>query len=285
MVLLLFDVSSLMYRAHHSLDPTKFKRADGLATNVVYGVASMVIKRIQDEQKLHKTVFPVACMDSPTCNSRRKQVLPSYKQTRNKCPSTMSHQFEWVNDLFDALGIKCVSVPNYEADDIIASYSKQCKDQYDAIVIVSPDKDMNQLIDEKIQVYNTFKKQYLDKLFVKNTFGVYPSEFILYQALLGDKVDNIPGIRSVGPKTAASITTAVSGDIANINRTDFSKRGLVIENMEIVLRNIKLVTLSVDVEVDHIVRHFCFDEVKGNNKLKDFLKTMDITSTNFTKYV
>ena len=114
MVLVLIDVSSLIYKAHHTLSPEKFKRpSDGKENNVVYGVATMTIKILKAIQKSYGEVSPIACMDSPTCKQSRQDVDTTYKEQRPRCPRTMDHQFEWVRELYDSLNIyrkeNCVS--------------------------------------------------------------------------------------------------------------------------------------------------------------------------------
>ena len=277
MTLVLIDVSSLIYRAHHTLSPDRFKRpSDGLANNVVYGVASMTINILKNLQRDHEAIFPIACMDSNTCSQSRIDIDAEYKKQRPSCPVTMQHQFQWVRDLYNSMQIPCIEVPKYEADDIIATLATRTT--LDKVVIISPDKDFNQLVNEKVTIYDSKKKVYIDSEAVFEKHGVKPEHFVLYQSILGDKVDNIPGITGIGPKRAALIVDAI---VKNNVSPAFEK--VLSENSKQIANNKKLVKLKNDLNIQSKPKEFHFHQL-SNSSYITFLDTMEISSVTLTKY-
>jgi DNA polymerase-1 len=273
MVLVLIDVSALIYKAHHTLSPTKFKRpSDGKENNVVYGVASMTLKILETIKKEHKGVTPVACMDSTTCKESRKKVDEKYKQQRQKCPETMRHQFEWVKELYDSLNIVRDECEEYEADDIIASYAKRSKEY---VIIVSPDKDMCQLVNENVCIYDAKAHKYITTEDIKLKYDVYPEEFVEYQSILGDKIDNVPGIKGIGKKRAA--------EIINQKKAGELKEGykeMLEENAEQISINKKLVQLIDSLDIKDTYAEYNINK----DKFGKFLEKMEIQSAVLKKY-
>ena len=282
MALVLFDVSSLIYRAFYTLNPEKFARpSDGLANNAVYGVASMTLSLIKKFQEEFHNIHPVACLDSPTCNKYRKNISKEYKLNRPKCPTHLSHQFDWITELYVSLGIAVVKADGFEADDIIASYAHQCKLQYEQIVMVSPDKDLCQLIGDGVLMYNTRTKSLWNAAEVIEKFDVHPDNFVLYQSIIGDKVDNVNGIRGIGPKTAVSIIKACNG---NLNEPYVhTKKHVIDKNLDTIETNKKLVSMVCTLDVCKRVKRFEFVECRDT--FLQFIDKMEISSPTLKKYI
>ena len=272
MALVLFDVSNMIYRAFHALDPEKFVRSsDGLSTNSVYGVASITLSLLSKFSKEHTHIHPVACFDSPTCNAARKGLLPEYKANRQRCPEKLSHQFQWIRELFASMGIRCEEHPRMEADDIIASYCKNAQSLYDSVIIVSSDKDLCQLVGPTVHFYNTRLKAHVSHDDVVARYGVTPAQFPLYQSMVGDSCDNIVGIRGIGPKAATGIITACEGDISKLD-SSHKKWKLVQDHIELIETNVKLTTLASNADLEWNVP--CYQETTA--EFSAFLKSMDI---------
>ena len=282
--LLLIDVSSLIYRAHYTFDVGKFKRpSDGKENNVVYGVASMLTTLLKGYKG---ELYPVACIDSKTCNEKRKEVNAEYKKNRPKCPMTMVHQFEWVDNLIDSLNISKELREGYEADDVIASYCKQCDGEYDKIVIHSPDKDLSQLVGGSVVIFNPRLKKEMGVEDICEKYGVTPKDFVMYQSLVGDKVDGIEGVPGIGPKSAVDIINVCGGDLELYMRENVghSKYKKVENNLERIKMNEKLVTLCKELEVNKGVRKWDQRKVKQEGRYKKFMEVMEITSKQLLKY-
>jgi DNA polymerase-1 len=286
MALLLIDVSSLIYRAYYSLGPDKFKRpSDGLSNNAVYGVASIMFKIMNDIKDKYGDVFPIACFDSPTCNTTRQKEQTEYKANRPKCPDGLGHQFKWIRELFSAMQIISIEIGGYEADDIIATLANQNKNKYKYIIIASPDKDMNQLITQKnILIYNPRTKMYLNETSIIEKYGFHPKHFTLYQALVGDAIDNITGINGIGNKSASELIKICDGDLDNFqtNNKLAKKIDLVNSNRELIKSNIKMVTLNnnLDLKYNNPSKYF-FDKKES---FGSFLKSMEINAKALWKY-
>lgn len=286
MALILIDVSSLIYRAYHSLSPEKFKRpSDGMANNAVYGVASILFKILNDIRKINKDMYPIACFDSPTCNQERQKEQSEYKANRPKCPEGLSHQFKWIRELFTSIQMTCIEIKGYEADDIIASLCEENKDVFKEIIIVSPDKDLNQLVvHDNIKIYNPRSKIIMNGADIEEKFGISPFHFPLYQALIGDSVDNITGISGIGPKSAVELIKNCDGDFNEFksNKKLAKKIELVLQNKELIESNLKMVTLnkSLGLQYEKPERYFLDKKQSFGN----FLNKMEIKSSAIWKY-
>jgi DNA polymerase-1 len=284
-VLVLFDMSNFIHRSYHSLSPEKFKREDGKATNALYGTVNLIMNVINIMKKSYKNVYPVACFDTAKSKLARVNIDENYKSQRPSAPHDLKHQFAWVHELINVFDISSITCESYEADDIIASISHQNKNKYDNIVIVSTDKDFNQcLTSENISIYNISKKDYVYASNVHEKYGVIPQHFILYQALVGDKIDNIPGVKGIGPKIAPELITQANGDInilyenAKNEILPKNKSKLIIDNYEVLCTSLQLATLRTDLEIDQNFKKFDQKSLKTNIHAKDFLQSMNFSS-------
>ncbi|ACN98808.1 DNA polymerase I [Sulfurihydrogenibium azorense Az-Fu1] len=196
--LLLVDGSSYLYRAYYALPP--LSAPDGTPTGAIYGFVRMLLKLIST----FNTPYIAVVFDRPEKTVRHK-IYKEYKATRKETPNDLQVQIPKIKEIIKLLGIKILEIPGYEADDIIATLSKKAENRSFEVIIVTPDKDMNQLIDQHIKIFNPMKEEIVDTQKVIEKYGVSPQQFIDYLVLVGDSIDNIPGIKGVGPKTAASL--------------------------------------------------------------------------------
>ena len=280
-VVVLLDVSSLIYRAFYSgkAHANRLCRSDGLATNAVYGVAMMLNQLKRDITKeIGNIDCFIGCGDSSSCNKYRKNIDSEYKSHRKPCPDGLSHQFSWIRQLFHVLKIPFIDHDSYEADDIIATFVEKFKND-NTVVIVSPDKDICQLVGPSVCVYNAKKKSFLWKEQVSEVYGVAPEHICIYLSLIGDTADNIKGVPSVGPKTAAKIIKDCNGDIYNYNGP---KKDLIQNNIAIIEKGLSLTKLQI-IEGINVESSDLGVSEPDEDGLRDFLVVMEFDVQRFIK--
>ena len=194
--LLLVDGSSYLYRAYHALPELRSPKT-GEPTGAIYGVLNMLRKLATD----YKAQARAAVFDAKG-RTFRDEVYPDYKATRTAMPDDLSRQVEPLYEAVKALGWPFLSIEGVEADDVIATLVDQATKRGWRTVISTGDKDLTQLVDERTLWINTMSNEKLDVEGVKAKFGVPPDRIVDYLALIGDQIDNIPGVDKVGPKTA-----------------------------------------------------------------------------------
>lgn len=217
----LVDGSCFVYRAYHAIKG--LSTSSGLPTNAVYGFTRMLMKLL----KKRNIQYMLIAFDSPHPTKRHK-LYEEYKITRPETPKDLPIQIEYIKRIVDALGVKRLEIPGYEADDIIATavdhlvkrqnktltlFKQPTEDL--KIFIVSLDKDMFQLVSDGVFIYDPFSDTLFDKKKVKQKFGVNPERFVDYMALIGDSIDNIPGVKGVGEKVAIELLEKY-GSVENI---------------------------------------------------------------------
>ena len=196
--LLLIDASNWIFRAYHALPP--LTAPDKTPTGAVYGFGNML-------KRLHKD-FPaerIAVVFDASGTSFRNQIFANYKANRSETPPDLLPQFALVQQRVAELGLPLLVVPDVEADDVIGTLAKQGEAAGMEVLIVTGDKDMAQLVNERVNLLDTMKNRRMGPAGVVEKFGVTPEQIIDYLALMGDAVDNIPGVPGVGPKTAAKL--------------------------------------------------------------------------------
>ncbi len=192
--LLIVDGSSYLYRAYHAM--MDLKNSHGLHTGALYGLVSMLRKL--------KEAYPstyCACIFDDKEKTFRHDMYPQYKANRPPMPQALIEQLEHVDELVKGLGWLIIRIPKIEADDVIGTLAKYGQ-SYMQVLIATCDKDMAQLVNDKIHLIDTMKNTYMDIEGVKGKFNLEPRQIIDYLALMGDTSDNVPGIEKVGPKTA-----------------------------------------------------------------------------------
>jgi DNA polymerase I len=194
--LILVDGSGYLYRAFHALPPLTNSR--GEPTGAVLGVLNMLNKMIKEEAPERIAVV----FDAPG-RTFRDDLFDQYKAHRTPMPDDLRAQVQPLYDVVAAMGVPLLRVPGVEADDVIGTLAKQAADAGFKVLISTGDKDMAQLVGPNVELLNTMSNTRLDRIGVKAKFDVFPEQIVDYLALVGDTSDNIPGITSVGPKTAA----------------------------------------------------------------------------------
>lgn len=193
--LILIDASSYFFRAFHALPP--LTNSKGQPTGAIYGVANMIKKLIKDYQPSE-----LAVVFDAKGKTFRDEWYPEYKAHRPPMPQELSSQFEPLIALLKAMGLPLLIVEGVEADDVIGTLAYQATKLGLPVVISTGDKDMAQLVNEHVSLINTMNNYNMDIAGVKEKFGVKPEQIIDYLTLIGDSVDNVPGVTKCGPKTA-----------------------------------------------------------------------------------
>lgn len=199
--LILIDGNAILHRAFHALPPMD---RNGVPTNAVYGFFSMLFKIIED---LHPT-YLIVCFDrkAPTF---RKQMYVGYQATRPALSDDLSPQFKMTHKALDEAKISHFGIDGYEADDLIGTLSKQAKEKGLQTIIVSGDRDLLQLVNNRVlmlaPIIGMTKMTLFDENKVKEKYGLNPSQIVDYKALVGDSSDNYPGVAGIGPKGAANL--------------------------------------------------------------------------------
>ncbi|MEP7067863.1 MAG: DNA polymerase I [Usitatibacter sp.] len=244
--LLLVDASSYLYRAFHALP--EFRSPSGEPTGAILGVINMLRKLKQD--------FPsdyIAAVFDPKGRTFRDDIYPQYKATRQAMPEDLAAQIEPLLETVKALGWPIVVVDGVEADDVIGTLVTHAERAHDWDSVISTgDKDLTQLVTDKVLWVNTMSNERLDPAGVKAKFGVPPERIVDYLALVGDAVDNVPGVEKVGPKTAAKMIEQF-GSLEGVIERAGEVKGVVGENLRKVLDWLptgrKLLTVKTDVEL------------------------------------
>lgn len=196
--LILVDGSSYLYRAFHVPNLQVLANASGQPTGAVYGVVNMLKKLLNDEQPSH-----IAVVFDAKGKTFRHEAYQEYKANRPPMPEELQSQIEPLYNVIRAMGLPLISEAGVEADDVIGTLAVQAAEQGHQVLVSTGDKDMAQLVNDHVTLVNTMSNTKMDASGVKEKFGVTPRQIIDYLALMGDKSDNIPGVPSVGPKTAA----------------------------------------------------------------------------------
>ncbi len=210
--LYLVDGSGYIFRAYHKLPP--LTDPEGTPVGAVYGFTTMLLKLQQDLNDQENPTHMAVIFDAAK-RSFRNDIYPDYKANRPEPPEDLIPQFPLTRDAVRALAIPCIELNGYEADDIIATYARRAARQGWKVTIVSSDKDLMQLVDADIDMLDTMANRHLKAEAVREKFGVGPEKVIEVQSLMGDSVDNVPGVPGIGPKTAAELIQAY-GDLENL---------------------------------------------------------------------
>lgn len=270
----LIDGSGYIFRAFYGLPP--LTAPDGTPVNAVYGFTNMFLRLTS---KINCD-YCLVLFDAKRQNFRN-QIYAEYKGTRKETPEELIPQFPIIREAVDALNINHFEMEGYEADDLIATYTKQAITEGVDVVVVSGDKDLMQLIQPGVEFYDPMKDKFFNKEDVKEKFGVYPDKVVDVQALSGDSIDNVPGVPGIGPKTAAQLVNeygSLDGILAHVHEIKQEKRRqTILDNMENARISLQLVTLKTDVPVDQNFKsfHCCCPE---SDKIKNFVNKYGFNS-------
>ncbi|WP_060975572.1 DNA polymerase I [Neisseria mucosa] len=243
--LLLVDGSSYLYRAYHAM--AQLSAPDGAPTGALYGVLNM-LRRLRADY-VHD--YCAVVFDAKGKNFRH-EMFPDYKATRPPMPDDLRPQAEALPDLVRLMGWPVLVIPQVEADDVIGTLAAMGGEAGWNVVVSTGDKDMAQLVNERVTLVNTMSGETLDIEGVKAKFGVRPDQIRDYLALMGDKVDNVPGVEKCGPKTAVKWLEAY-GSLAGVMEHAAEIKGKVGENLQAALPQLPLsydlVTIKTDVDL------------------------------------
>jgi len=244
--LVLVDGSSYLYRAYHALP--KLMTSTGEPTGAIHGVLNMINKLLKEEPTEHFVVV----FDAPG-KTFRDELFAEYKANRPPMPDDLRPQVEPLIEVMPAMGIPLLRIPGVEADDVIGTLCRQAVDAGMEVLISTGDKDMAQLVVDKVTLVNTMTGSVLDREGVKEKFDVYPEQIIDYLALVGDASDNIPGVPKVGAKTAAKWLNEYDSAANIIEHADDIKGKVgesLRENIEQLKLSQELATIRQSVELD-----------------------------------
>lgn len=245
-LLILVDGSYYLFRAYHALPA--LRNAQGEETGAIYGVINMLRRLLNDYQPDH-----FAVVFDPKGKTFRNDIYPEYKAHRPDMPEELAVQIEPLHTLIKAMGFPLLMIDKVEADDVIGTLSVQAEAEGMDVLISSGDKDLAQLVNDNIKMINTMKNVVIDRKGVMEKYGVTPEQIIDYLTLVGDSVDNVPGVPKVGPKTAAKWLTEY-GNLDNIIKNAADIKGKVGEYLRDSIDSLplskQLVTLKCDVPLD-----------------------------------
>ncbi|NVO75625.1 DNA polymerase I [Photobacterium damselae] len=251
--LILIDGSSYLYRAYHAAP--NFTNSEGQPTGAVYGVINMLRSMLRQFSTEH-----IAVIFDAKGKTFRDEMFADYKANRPPMPDDLRGQIEPLHAVIKAMGLPLISISGVEADDVIGTLATQASKAGMPVLISTGDKDMAQLVDENITLINTMTDVVMDPAGVVEKFGIGPELIIDYLALMGDKVDNIPGVPGVGEKTAKALLTGIGGLDALYDRLDeipaLGFRGSktmpkkLLDNKEGAYLSYQLATIKLDVELD-----------------------------------
>ena len=260
--LYLVDASAYIFRAFHALPPLS-RASDGLPVGAVSGFCNMLFKLLEDlKGKEEPTHF--ACVFDKSSYTFRNDLYPDYKANRDEPPEDLRPQFPLVREASLAFNTHALEMEGYEADDLIATYAKQAEAKGARVTIVSSDKDLMQLVSDKVHMLDTMKNKQIGPEQVVEKFGVGPDKVIDVQSLAGDSTDNIPGAPGIGVKTAAKLLDEF-GDVETLLQRaeeipQKKRRETLIEFADKVRISKELVTLKTDVPTDTPVEDLAVSE-------------------------
>ena len=270
----LLDGSCFIYRAYHAIKG--LSNSKGIPTNAIYGFTRMLIKLIKEKN----INYMLIAFDSPHPTKRHK-VYEEYKITRPETPKDLPLQIDYIKEIVDAFGIKRIEIPGYEADDIIATMVELLRSAKNEVLLVTLDKDMLQLVSDNVKIYDPFNDLIIDRDFILKKYGIAPEKLTDFMALVGDSIDNIPGIKGIGDKSASELLKRY-GSIDNILKNiEIVKPGrlaeLIRKNIDLLKLSKELVVLKTDAPVN-----FDIDDLKikepDNEKLCQIFRELEFTS-------
>jgi len=243
---ILVDGSSYLFRAYHAMPP--LTNSDGHPTGAIRGVINMMRKLQKDYPESQIIVI----FDAKG-KTFRNDMYPEYKANRPSMPDELRVQIQPIHDIIKAMGLPLLVIDGVEADDVIGTLAAQATEAKRDVIISTGDKDMAQLVNEHISLINTMTETFMDVDGVVEKFGVRPDQIIDYLSLMGDKVDNIPGVEKCGPKTAVKWLAAYETMQGVIDNAD-SVKGKIGENLRAALDflplSYELATIKCDVELE-----------------------------------
>ncbi len=275
----LIDGSGYIFRAYYALPPLS-RKSDGMPTGAVNGFCNMLFKLLEDsksKENLQKPTHFAVIFDSARKNFRN-EIYKDYKANRSDAPDDLVPQFDFIRKSVKAFNLPSIELINYEADDLIATYVDQILKIGAKVTIVSSDKDLMQLYNKNVRIYDPMKNKFLGEEDVIKKFGVKSDKVIDVQSLAGDTSDNVPGVPGIGVKTAAELINKYGNLEKLLSKAHEIKqnkrRQTILENKDKAIISKKLVTLKKDVPVKVELDDFVLKNIE-KNKLYEFLREME----------
>ena len=275
----LIDGSGYIFRAYYALPPLT-RKSDGLPVGAVSGFCSMLFKLLEDSksnENLQKPTHFAVIFDSAR-KTFRNEIYSDYKANRSEAPDDLAPQFEYIRKSVIAFNLPSVDLPNYEADDLLATYAEQILAKGAKVTIVSSDKDLMQLYKKNVRIFDPMKNKFITPEDIITKFGVGPERVIDVQSLAGDSSDNVPGVPGIGVKTAAELINkygTLEKLLDNAQEIKQNKRReTLLENKDKAIISKKLVTLMKDAPVERKIEEFQLKEI-DKDKLYKFLREME----------
>jgi DNA polymerase-1 len=278
--LYLIDGSGYLFRAYHALPPLT-RKSDGLPVGAVSGYCNMMWKLLADVKGPEAPTHLAVVFDAGAVTFRNT-IYDKYKANRPPPPEDLIPQFPLVRDATRAFGVSCVEMDGFEADDLIATYTRLARDAGARVTIISSDKDLMQLVEDgKVELLDTMKNKRIGTAEVMEKFGVAPSKVVEVQALAGDSVDNVPGVPGIGVKTAAELL-GIYGDLETLLKRageikQPKRRETLMANAENARISLKLVTLDSNAKLPEGIDAFAVAEPEPKTLIA-FLRGMEFNS-------
>jgi DNA polymerase-1 len=280
----LIDGSGYIFRAYHALPPLT-RKSDGLPVGAVQGFCNMLWKLLEEKSGDKKPTHLAVIFDH-SGKTFRNDFYPLYKAQRPEAPEDLRPQFGLIRQATRAFNVACVEMENFEADDLIATYTRQAVEAGATVRIVTSDKDLMQLVKPGVTLLDTMKDKEISDAEVFEKFGVTPDKVIEVQALAGDSVDNVPGVPGIGLKTGAELINLYGNLETLLEKAPEIKQNKRRENLiefaEQARISKRLVTLDQHVAVTQDLGSFAVD-VPRPADIIGFLKAMEFTS--FTRKI
>jgi len=275
----LVDGSGYIFRAYYALPPLS-RKSDGLPTGAVSGFCSMLFKLLEDSksiQNLQKPTHFAVIFDSAR-KTFRNEIYKEYKANRSEAPEDLIPQFEFIRKSVLAFNLPSLELINYEADDLIATYTDKIIKSGAKVTIVSSDKDLMQLYKKNVRIYDPMKNKFITEDDIEKKFGVNSEKVIDVQALAGDSSDNVPGVPGIGVKTAAELINKY-GNLETLLKSAHEikqnkRRETLLQNKDKAIISKKLVTLKNDAPVKDELYALQLKEI-DKDKLYKFLREME----------
>ena len=275
----LVDGSGYIFRAYHALPPLN-RKSDGLQVNAVLGFCNMLWKLLRDMPPDNRPTHLAIVFDKSEVTFRNK-LYPDYKAHRPPAPDDLIPQFALIREAVRAFDLPCLEQGGFEADDLIATYAREAGERGATTTIVSSDKDLMQLVTDKVTMYDTMKDRRIGIAEVIEKFGVPPEKVVEVQALAGNSTDNVPGVPGIGIKTAAQLIVEY-GDLETLllragEIKQPKRREALLENAEKARISRQLVLLDDKVKLDVPLGELAVHEPDAR-KLIAFLKAMEFST-------
>lgn len=257
MNLYLIDGNSYFYRAYHAI--RGLTNSKGFPTNAIFGFTNMILKITREK----KPDAIAVVFDSPVPTERHR-IYEEYKAQRPETPNDLVMQIPYIKEIIKAFNMPSFEIPGYEADDIICTIAKKAASQGINVFILSGDKDMMQAVGNGIKIYDPMKDLIIDENSVIERFGMPPERVPEFMAITGDAIDNIPGVKGIGEKTAKELLLKAGSLDELLNhpeKIDSERlRKMIIDNIENIRISKTLATIDMDIPIDINIQNLSIKE-------------------------